>query len=42
VVAPDASLVVVLVASLAVAMGIVALTLPPLERMTRPTSVRSE
>ena len=42
VVMPDASLVIVLVASLAVAMGIVALTLPTLERMTRPTSVRSE
>ena len=40
--APDETLVVTLGASLAVAMGIVALTLPPLERMTRPTSVRSE
>ena len=39
---PDESLVLVLGASLLVAMGIVALTLPPLERMTRPTSVRSE
>ena len=39
---PDATLVLTLTASLAVAMGVVALTLPPLERMTRPTSVRSE
>jgi predicted lysophospholipase L1 biosynthesis ABC-type transport system permease subunit len=39
---PDAGLVGVLVASLAVAMLIVALTLPPLERMTRPASLRHE
>jgi hypothetical protein len=39
---PDETLVITLGASLAVAMGIVGLTLPPLERMTRPTSVRSE
>jgi len=39
---PDGSLVGVLVASLTVAMLIVALTLPPLERMTRPASVRHE
>ena len=39
---PDASVIGILVLSLAVAMGIVALTLPPLERMTRPASLRSE
>ncbi len=39
---PDVSLVGVLVLSLAVAMGIVALTLPPLERLTRPVSIRHE
>ena len=39
---PDVSLVGVLVLSLAVAMGIVALTLPPLERLTRPASIRHE
>ena len=39
---PDPSLVGVLVLSLAVAMLIVALTLPPLERMTRPASLRHE
>ena len=39
---PDVSLVGVLVVSLAVAMGIVALTLPPLERLTRPASIRHE
>lgn len=39
---PDETLVLVLGASLLVAMGIVGLTLPPLERMTRPTAVRSE
>jgi FtsX-like permease family protein len=39
---PDVSMVAVLAASLAVAMLIVALTLPPLERMTRPASLRHE
>jgi len=39
---PDVSLVGVLVVSLAVAMGIVALTLPPLDRLTRPASIRHE
>ncbi|MEA2579038.1 MAG: hypothetical protein QOD78_2626 [Chloroflexota bacterium] len=39
---PDASMVGVLGASLAVAMLIVSLTLPPLERMTRPSSLRHE
>ncbi len=39
---PDASLLIVLAASIAVAMGVVLLTLPPLERMTRPASVRHE
>jgi hypothetical protein len=39
---PNAGLLGVLVASLAVAMLIVALTLPPLERMTRPASLRHE
>ena len=39
---PDASLAVVLAVSLAAAMGVVALTLPALERMTRPESVRAE
>ena len=39
---PDASLLIVLAASIAVAMGVVVLTLPPLERMTRPASVRHE
>ena len=39
---PDPSLFATLVASLAVAMGIVGLTLPPLERMTRPASLRYE
>ncbi len=39
---PDLSMVAVLTASLAVAMLIVALTLPPLERMTRPASLRHE
>jgi hypothetical protein len=42
VVLPDASMVGVLGASLAVAMLIVSLTLPPLERMTRPSSLRHE
>lgn len=40
--APDASLLGVVAISLAVAMGVVGLTLPPLERMTRPASVRHE
>ncbi len=39
---PDITLVAVIGASLVVAMGVVALTLPPLERMTRPASVRHE
>jgi ABC-type antimicrobial peptide transport system permease subunit len=39
---PDASLAVTLVASLALALVIVALTFPPLERLTRPDSVRLE
>lgn len=39
---PDVSMAGVLLASLAVAMLIVALTLPPLERMTRPASLRHE
>ena len=39
---PDGSVIGILVLSLVVAMGIVALTLPPLERMTRPASLRSE
>ena len=39
---PDQTLLITLGASLAVALGIVGLTLPPLERMTRPTAVRSE
>jgi hypothetical protein len=39
---PDASSVGVLAVSLAVAMAIVVLTLPPLERMTRPASIRHE
>lgn len=40
--APDVSLLVTLAASLLVAMAVVALTLPPLERMTRPVSLRHE
>ncbi len=39
---PDVSLLGVLVLSVAVAMFIVGLTLPPLERMTRPASLRHE
>ncbi len=39
---PDMSLLGVLASSLAVAMSIVSLTLPPLERMTRPASLRHE
>jgi cell division protein FtsX len=39
---PDPSLVVVLGASLSVAMAVVAATLPGVDRMTRPQSVRSE
>jgi hypothetical protein len=39
---PDASLIGVVGASVAVAMGVVALTLPPLERLTRPASLRHE
>lgn len=42
VVVPDASLLGVLAASVAVALAIVLLTLPPLERMTRPASLRHE
>lgn len=39
---PDASLLAVLGASLAVAMGVVAATLPAADRLTRPQSLRSE
>jgi hypothetical protein len=39
---PDASLALTLAASIAAALGIVALTLPPLERLTRPETVRME
>jgi hypothetical protein len=39
---PDPALLLTLALSLAVAMGIVALTLPPLERLTRPAAVRHE
>ena len=39
---PDLSLVAVLVASLAVAMGVVTATLPAVDRLTRPQSLRSE
>jgi hypothetical protein len=39
---PDLSLVAVLGASLAVAMGVVAATLPAADRLTRPQSLRSE
>ena len=39
---PDFSLVAVLVASLAVAMGVVTATLPAVDRLTRPQSLRSE
>ena len=39
---PDASLVVLLAVSLVLAMVVVALTLPALERLTRPESVRAE
>jgi hypothetical protein len=39
---PNASLAVVLAVSLAAALGVVALMLPPLERLTRPDSVRVE
>ena len=39
---PDVQVVVAISASIAVALGIVALTLPPLERLTRPTSLRHE
>lgn len=39
---PDPSLAVVLAFSIAAAMGVVALTLPGLERLTRPESVRLE
>lgn len=39
---PDASLVGIVAASVVVAMAIVVLTLPPLERMTRPASLRHE
>ena len=38
----DHSLVAVLVASLAVAMGVVTATLPAVDRLTRPQSLRSE
>ena len=39
---PDTSLAAVLVLSLAAAMGVVVLTLPGLERLTRPESIRAE
>ncbi|MCV0402683.1 MAG: ABC transporter permease [Chloroflexi bacterium] len=39
---PDATVVIVIGLSIAVAMAVVAMTLPPLERMTRPTSLRHE
>jgi hypothetical protein len=39
---PDASLVGIVAGSVLVAMAIVVLTLPPLERMTRPASLRHE
>jgi hypothetical protein len=39
---PDASLVGIVAGSVVVAMAIVVLTLPPLERMTRPASLRHE
>jgi predicted lysophospholipase L1 biosynthesis ABC-type transport system permease subunit len=39
---PDPSLTLVLAVSLLAAMGVVALTLPGLERLTRPESVRAE
>jgi hypothetical protein len=39
---PDASLLLTLVVSLASAIVLVALMLPPLERLTRPDSVRIE
>jgi hypothetical protein len=39
---PDASLVVVLAASMLVAMSVVAATLPAVDRLTRPQSLRSE
>lgn len=39
---PDASLLGALIARLGVALGVVMLTLPPLERMTRPASLRHE
>ena len=42
VVLPDASLVQIVAASVVVAMAVVVLTLPPLERMTRPASLRHE
>jgi hypothetical protein len=41
-VVPDVSLFGIVAASVVVAMGIVVLTLPPLERMTRPASLRHE
>lgn len=39
---PDGSLVIILGVSLLGALAVVALTLPPLERLTRPDSVRME
>jgi hypothetical protein len=39
---PDASLFATLALSVVAALGVVALTLPPLERMTRPGSIRAE
>jgi hypothetical protein len=39
---PDASLLLTLVVSLASAIALVALMLPPLERLTRPDAVRIE
>jgi hypothetical protein len=39
---PDGSLVIILGVSLLGALGVVVLMLPPLERLTRPDSVRME
>ncbi len=39
---PDASLIGIVAVSVVVAMAVVVLTLPPLERMTRPASLRHE
>ena len=39
---PDGSIVVTIGASVVAALGVVGLTLPPLERMTRPDAIRAE